>query len=332
MVDFEKRLSEFLARHDAHPEFLQLSQDASTREYFRISWEGRPAVACIYPEAFAAEEQNYLDVTGLFLAGGLPVAEIYAVDEELGIIVLEDLGDDILRDRLAESTHEERERLLEKAIALIAKIQAATPLAYRLDSIAAKLRFDVEKLLWELNFFFEHYFTTYKLRPTDEATAREVSVGFQELSEELESRATVLCHRDFHAANLMISTDGGLRIIDHQDARIGSVTYDLVSLLLDRVTEPPAEEWVLEKQRLLLAEREKMGMPEISEDEFAAEFRLQAIQRCLKAVGTFSYQSTVRGKDYFIPYIVPMLRIALENVSGSGRFPALRRLLESELA
>src|SRR5690606_28306750 len=144
MVDFEKRLSEFLVRHDAHPEFLQLSQDASTREYFRISWEARPAGVCTYTEAFAAEEQNYLAVTGLFLAGGLPVAEIYAVDEDLGIIVLEDLGDDILRDRLAESTHEERERLLEEAIALIAKIQAATPLAYSRDSIAGKLRFDVE--------------------------------------------------------------------------------------------------------------------------------------------------------------------------------------------
>src|SRR5690606_20202300 len=100
--------------------------------------------------------------------------------------------------------------------------------------------------------------------------------------------------------------------IDHHHARIGSVTYDLVSLLLDRVTEQPPEEWILEKQRLLLAAREKMGLPEIPDGEFAAEFRLQAIQRCLKAVGTFSYQSTVRGKTYFIPYIVPMLEIALE--------------------
>ena len=331
MVDFEKRLSEFLSRHNAPPEYRQLSQDASTREYFRISWNGRPAVVCIYPESFIAEEQNYLDVTGLFIAGGLPVAEIYAVDENLGIIVLEDLGDDILRDRLADSTDVESERLLEKAIALIAKIQAATPLAYSPGSIAGKHRFDVEKLLWELNFFFEHYFTTYKRRPTDEATAREVSAEFRELSEELESRAAVLCHRDFHAANLMISADGGLRIIDHQDARIGSVTYDLVSLLLDRVTEAPAEDWLLEKQRLLLAERENLGLPQIPEHEFITEFRLQAIQRCLKAVGTFSYQSTVRGKTYFIPFIEPMLRIALQNVTASGRFPALRRLLESEL-
>ena len=331
MVDFEKLLSAFLSRHNAPPEHQQLSQDASTREYFRISWEGRPAVVCIYPEAFVAAEQNYLDVTGLFLAGGLPVAEIFAVDEDLGIIVLEDLGDDILRDRLADATAMERERLLGEAILLIANIQAATPLAYSRGSIAGKLRFDVEKLLWELNFFFEHYFTTYKRRPTDEKTAREISAEFRDLSAELESRAAVLCHRDFHAANLMISADGGLRIIDHQDARIGSVTYDLVSLLLDRVTEPPAQEWILEKQRLLLAEREKMGLPEVSEQEFAAEFRLQAIQRCLKAVGTFSYQSTVRGKAYFIPYIVPMLKIALDNVKTTGRFPVLQELLESEL-
>ena len=73
--------------------------------------------------------------------------------------------------------------------------------------------------------------------PKDDDAA--LTAEFAELCEELETKATVLCHRDFHAANLMLDPEGRLRIIDHQDARIGSVAYDLVSFLLDRVTEPP---------------------------------------------------------------------------------------------
>jgi aminoglycoside/choline kinase family phosphotransferase len=222
--------------------------------------------------------------------------------------------------------------LTSDALTLIAKIQAATPMAFQLDSIASRLRFDTEKLLWELEFFKTHYFTTYKgdgLTNDEDAT---LTAEFRELSQELESRARVLCHRDFHAANLMMDSDYRLRIIDHQDARIGSVAYDLVSFLLDRVTEPPSAEWLAEKRREFLRQREYVGLEPIDEIAFAEEFRLQTIQRCLKAIGTFSFQSVNRGKTYFVPFIQPMFLIVLRALENLDRFPTMKKVIARELA
>lgn len=331
MSEFLARLEKFLTERDENSDIEMLTPDASTREYFRVTWRGASAIACVYPEPFRASEQNFLDVTNLFVQAKLPVARILDFDESLGVIIQEDLGDRILRDVLVEAAAGERDRLTSEALTLIVRIQAATPAAYELGSIASRLRFDTEKLLWELEFFKTHYFTTYKgdgLTNEEDAT---LSAEFRELSEELDSRARVLCHRDFHAANLMLGDDGRLRIIDHQDARIGSVAYDLVSFLLDRVTEPPSADWLAEKRREFLDERERVGLERIDSVAFAEEFRLQTIQRCLKAIGTFSYQSVNRGKTYFVPFIKPMFQIVLRAEEHLDRFPTLRRIIEREI-
>ncbi|MEJ7623087.1 MAG: phosphotransferase [Pyrinomonadaceae bacterium] len=325
MPDHLARLQRFLVSRSQPVEGVALTADASTREYFRITWHGGPAVACVYPSPFDATTHSYLDVTRLFLAGGLPVAEILDVDGDLGVIVLDDLGDRILRELLIETG--DTSRLLDEAISLIARIQTATPLAYDTDSIASRLTFDAEKLGWELRYFKDHYFGTYMKTPLSADDDRELSEEFDQISNELASLASVLCHRDFHAANLMLDTKNKMRIIDHQDARIGSPTYDLVSLLLDRITEPPSREWLAEKRRYFLDLRTKFGLPRLDEETFANEFRLQTIQRCLKAAGTFSYQSEMRGKIYFIPFIKPMFRISYRAAESLGRFPHLRRIL-----
>lgn len=331
MSEFRSRLELFLASRGQSLQIDQLTPDASTREYFRILWNGATAIACVYPEPFKRDEQTYLDVTELFLRSGLPVAKVLDFDEELGTIVLEDLGDRILRDEMNDSSSDHREKLINETIDLIPRIQAATDLAYESGSIASKLKFDTEKLLWELNFFKEHYFTTFKKTPLDADTDARLEAEFRDLAIALEAKATVLCHRDFHAANLMIDKAGNLRIIDHQDARIGSPAYDLVSLLLDRVTELPTSEWLAAKRRRFLDGRVSLGLQPLDEDAFAEEFRLQTIQRCLKAVGTFSFQSAHRGKTYFIPFIKPMFRIVLRAIDNVGGFPTLSELLTKEL-
>lgn len=328
----EERLRQFLAARNVTSPIRPLTADASTREFFRIEWQGTTAVACVYPEPFDPAEQPYIDVTHLFLAAHLPVAGIYDVDGGLGVIIQEDLGDRILRDVLIEKMHTEDERSLREAISLIARIQTATELAYEMNFVASRLKFDTEKLLWELSFFKEHYFTTYRKTPLDERTDRRLSEEFAELSRLLEGYASVLCHRDFHAANLMIDPQGKMRIIDHQDARIGAPAYDLVSLLLDRITEPPSPEWLAEKRLYFLDMRRKFGLPKIDEGDFAYQFRLQTLQRCLKAAGTFSYQSAMRGKAYFEPFILPMFRIVLRSSRNISGFPTLISVLEKELA
>lgn len=331
MTKLADKLNVFLAKNEIQSEIEALSADASTREYFRITWGDVSAVACVYPEAFNEQEHAYVDVTTLFLRADLPVAELYAVDGDLGVIVQEDLGDVVLRDYLTTQSEQRAARLIDEAIALIVHIQRATPLAYEMDSIASRLSFDAEKLLWELDFFKTHYFETYANRPLSATEDRCLSDEFAYLARELAARATVLCHRDFHAANLMIDREKKMRIIDHQDARIGSVAYDLVSFLLDRITEPPSTEWLAEKRRYFLDLRVALGLPRIDEAEFAAEFRLQTLQRCLKAVGTFSYQSAVRGKTHFIPFIVPMFRIVLRSAGNLRTFPTLCTILKREI-
>lgn len=326
-----ERLQKFLQKDNRKNEIESLTPDASTREYFRILWNDSTAIACVYPESFSSAEQNYIDATNLFLVGGLPVSKIFDFSENLGVIVQEDFGDRILRDVLHESSASEKENLLSEAIILIAKIQAATPKAFELDSIASRLSFDEEKLLWELNFFKTHYFESLLKQSLSTAENHDLTAEFAELARELEKHAKVLCHRDFHAANLMIDRENRLRIIDYQDARIGAASYDLVSLLLDRVLEAPAENWLDEKIRFFLLEREKLGLEKIVFEDFLAEFRLQTIQRCLKAIGTFSFQTANRGKTNYIQYIKPMLRIVLQAAENLQKFPSLQNIVKKEL-
>src|SRR5438128_266540 len=131
-----ERLELFLERTGEPANITPLTADASTREYFRVGWKDKTAVACVYPDAFDPNESPYLDVTHLFLTAGLPVANVHAVDGPLGIIIQEDLGDCILREELDTVTPERRSRLLNEAISLIARIQVATPRAFELNSIA----------------------------------------------------------------------------------------------------------------------------------------------------------------------------------------------------
>lgn len=326
-----ERLEKFLETKNEDSKIEILTPDASIREYFRVNWNDSTAIACVYPEAFIENEQSYLDVTNLFLVSGLPVAKIYDFSESLGVIIQEDFGDTILREVLAESSNEKREELLNEAITLIAKIQAATPKAFEMNSIASRLKFDEEKLLWEVNFFKTHYFETFrksKLKTEDE---NALDAEFTKLVRELEQRAKVLCHRDFHAANLMIDSEKRLRIIDHQDARIGAASYDLVSLLLDRVLQTPDKHWLETKKRFFLKEREKLNLEAIDKQDFDYEFDLMTVQRCLKAIGTFSFQSVMRGKTYFIQFIEPMLKIVLQAAENLQKFSGLQKIISKEL-
>lgn len=328
-----QRLQAFLFKQFGTGFSIQtLTPDASTREYFRVGWS-RPAtaIACVYPEPFAPENQTYLDVSNLLAISGLPVPEIYAFDGERGIIVQEDMGDKTLRQVLRESDKSERDNLINQAITLIAEIQAATEKAFELDSVASRLKFDEEKLNWEFDFFTKHYFESLRQKPLNESDAVALKKELSEVSRELAVRAGVLCHRDFHAANLMIDDENRLRIIDHQDARLGSTSYDLVSLLLDRISETPSADFLQEKQLFLLAEREKLGLEKLDAVEFAEEFQLQTIQRCLKAIGTFSFQTAMRGKTGYTPYINPMFQVVAEAAESLNRFPNLQKVISREL-
>ena len=331
MLLLRERLEHYLSENGVDSPIEQLTPDASTRRYFRFQRDGRSVVACVYPDDIKHAAHNYIDVTGLFRRNGLPVANVYDFDEVRAIIVVEDLGNTILRPVLEEANETKKTELTCSAIKLIAQIQAATASANESNSIASRLKFDVEKLMWELNYFKIHYFSTYKKQTLEPHVDSELDTEFMQLSSELENAATTLCHRDFHAANLMIDERGDLRIIDHQDARMGSPAYDLVSLLLDRVTDLPSAKWLSDMKSVFMEERRKVGLAQFDPVDFDREFDLQTVQRCLKAAGTFSFQSAVREKAYFIPYIDPMFQIVHSTLTRIDRFPTIRKVLESQL-
>lgn len=326
-----ERLEEFLRNENQSTSIEQLTSDASTREYFRVKWNGEDAIACVYPfnELCQGQFEACLDVTEVFQSEKLPVAEIFASDEVQNVIVHEDFGNKILREVLENVDEQTRDDLLNQAITLIAKIQKATDKAFEFDSISSRLKFDQTKLGWELNFFKEHYFETLMKNPLEKTDDENLKKEFTELARELEKYATVLTHRDFHAANLMIDNSRNIKIIDHQDARLGSIAYDPVSLLLDRITIPPTQDWLKEKKLYFLQTRETLGLEKIAYEKFNYEFELMTIQRCLKAIGTFSFQAANRGKINFIKYINPMFEVVLSAAERLDKFPTLQKLIKT---
>lgn len=334
---FESSASDRLARFMmeqgiAGKEVVPLTPDASTRKYYRIGWKKRTAVAAVYPEAFDPEFHPYLDVTRLFLDCEIPVPEIYAVDGNAGIIVQEDLGDQQLFHVYDAESEEQCDEYKEQAVALIAKIQKATARAYETHSIASRLAFDEAKLSWELDFFFDHYFGSLRQENLRHAEVAELKAELNDIAAELAAAPRVLCHRDYHASNLMIDNKKLIRVVDHQDARMGPASYDLVSFLLDRQPCLPSLADLRAHRLYFLEERRKLGLGAIDPDDFALEFRLMTIQRGLKATGTFSYQTAMCGRAAaYQHFIQPTLQIVLQAAEWLERFPTLRRMLKERI-
>ncbi len=329
-----ERLLKFLEGRSVDPNRIDpLTPDASTRNYFRIPWKNGKAVAAVYPEPFDPDFHPYLDVTRLFLENAIPVPEIYAVDGQSGVIVQEDLGDRQLFRVYEDAPAEECDQYKERAVNLIAQIQRATDQAYARQSISSRLAFDEPKLSWELDYFVEHFFGSLRRETLRHAEAAELKAELNDVAAELAGRPRVLCHRDFHAANLMVDRANHLRIVDHQDARMGPVTYDLVSFLLDRRAEPPSLAELRAYRLLLLEERRLLGLDALDPDEIATEFRYMTIQRGLKAVGTFSYQTAVCGRaNAYEKFIHPTLCIVLQAADWLDRFPVLRGMIRERTA
>jgi aminoglycoside/choline kinase family phosphotransferase len=140
----------------------------------------------------------------------------------------------------------------------------------------------------------------------------------------------VLCHRDYHSRNLMLH-EGALYIIDFQDARMGPDTYDLASLLRDSYVDlTPAQ--VDELIAFFLALKARAGGPtRVEEVEFRRRFDLMALQRNLKALGTFGYQTSTRSNPVYIQYIPRTLNYVRARLVSDRRFSRLAELLSGLL-
>jgi aminoglycoside/choline kinase family phosphotransferase len=339
----EKRVRRYAARHlGVVPKGVRLdalTPDASTRKYYRICADKNPDetyIISLYPAPFHPGDNTYLDVTRLFERAGLPVPQVIDVAGTDGIILQEDLGDCSLAKwmdaEVAEGNEDAVDRMLHRAIELIARIQQISGLAAEMGSVASRLAFDEDKLSWELNFFYDHFFGSLHHAAFSPEVERAIKDDLQAVAAELAARPRVLCHRDYHAMNLMVDGAGKLRIIDHQDARMGPATYDLTPLLVERRLTPADGAWIEARQDYFLRVRAELGLPAIPVAELRYEFNLMTVQRQLKATGTFSYQTGVVGRgEYYAKYIGPAVATVLRAMSGQGmrEYPALRAALES---
>jgi N-acetylmuramate 1-kinase len=298
-----------------------LAGDASTRRYFRVAApNGESWIAALHAEGFAEADSSFLSVQKLLAAWRLPVPQVLGCDGALGVVLLEDLGDCTLEQRLAVAAASEREALYREALDQTVRMQRAAAAA---DAGAAcfGLAFDAEKLGSELGFFVDHFLQGYLgcALGTDERA--ELTRGFDELCREIASWPRVLCHRDYHSRNLMWQ-DGHLRWIDFQDARMGPATYDVASLLRDSYVD-------LDEQFVAARLREYRSTVSREEDagSFERRFELTCIQRNLKALGTFGYQAAMRGRKQYLSSVPRTLAHVKRNLARHPSLAGVARTL-----
>lgn len=327
-------ISTFLARTGLGQggRVVPLTGDASDRRYFRvIESNGSTSVLALYGAPFEYDKLTFINVARLLQQIPLPVPAIFDHAGDLGVIRLQDLGDVTLQSHLGAVPAREHAAVYRQAVGFIEVLQRRGAELASAEYTPYTLAFDVEKLTWELEFFVKNFIEGYRGIPLPGATREALREEWKPIAEELSAEPRVLCHRDYHSRNLM-PHQGELYIIDFQDARMGPDTYDLVSLLRDSYVDFD-ESVVDELIAFFLAVRDRhdpAGDPSSSrsyESDFVRRFDLMSLQRNLKALGTFGFQTTTRQNPVYIQYMPRTLAHVRRNLGRYPRFGRLRELL-----
>ncbi len=301
---------------------VPLTGDASDRRYFRVLPPGGPSfVLAVNAGPFDYTSLPFVNVSELLSAMSLPVPAILGEAADHGVLALDDLGDVTLQAHVGAAPAQAHAALYRQAIEFIEVMQRRGEELRDAKYIPYGIAFDVEKLTWEMDFFIRHFLEAYRgvtFAPGDRDALR-AELGH--LVRTLAAEPRVLCHRDYHSRNLMLS-GGRLWIIDFQDARMGPDTYDLVSLLRDSYVDISDQD-VDESLAYFLALAGRAGEAET----FRRRFDEMALQRNLKALGTFGYQTTARGNTVYIQYLPRTLRYARQQLHKYARFAPLQELL-----
>lgn len=316
-----------------------LAGDASNRTYYRVRLEGGGGPASLIlmelaePEAFKASEEAvsasrqpilelpYINILGYLERCGAGVPRLFGYDADLGFLLLEDLGDVTLQDRLATIGEAEQETLYRQALDELIQIRRCGPPQDRADCIAFGRSFDVPLYMWEFDHFIEYGIEARSERPVPPSDRDAIRNMFREIAEALAKEPLGFTHRDYHSRNLMLH-GGRIRVLDFQDALLGPAVYDLASLLRDSYVDLPDEfvdRWVEYYLRSGAA-----GEPStVRADDFRRTFDRMGIQRNLKAAGRFVYIDRVKHKDRYLAYVAPTLAKVRRALA---RNPDLHRL------
>jgi aminoglycoside/choline kinase family phosphotransferase len=324
-ADVRERIDGYLTRSGLaaqSPRVMPLTGDASDRRYFRVLLPDSPSIVLsLHAAPFDFDKLPFVNVARLLARMPVPIPTVLGHADDLGVLALTDLGDVTLQAHLGAATPAEHAALYRQAVALIATLQRRGAELTSPEYLPYGVAFDVDKLTWELDFFIKHFIEAYRGVVIPPGAREELRQEFGGLIEALAAEPRVLCHRDYHSRNLMLH-GGELYIIDFQDARMGPDTYDLASLLRDSYVDLP-EATVNELLAYFLALSGRSG----EEREFRLRFDVMALQRNLKALGTFGYQTTARRNPVYIQYIPRTLRYVRDNLEQLPQFGRIRELL-----
>jgi aminoglycoside/choline kinase family phosphotransferase len=271
----------------------RIAGDASTRSFYRVRLrDGATRVLMDYGRPLSGETDD-VRLTRIFRAAGLPVANVLDQSDEVGCLLVEDLGDRLLETALSAGPPASARRLLNQAVRLAARIAGRGTEALRASGRAEGPFLDSERFRFEMDFFLEHWAGGLLGRADVPPALRDELYALADSAADTPN--PVLCHRDLHSRNLVLRGDGSLAMVDIQDARWGPDSYDLASLLRDAyvdIDEGRIGGWI----DLYLGE---LASPPDAES-FRRRFERVAVQRMIKALGTFGYQTTARGNDRYL--------------------------------
>lgn len=324
----EKQAREFLAKNNIKDcEIKKIAGDASFRSYYRIFFGEETNILMFAPPGYE-DVRPFANIDEFLVLNNFSAPKIFARDEELGFLLLEDLDDNTYGRVLATDDSQEL-ALYEKACDCLLEL-------HKLEAPKNLPLYNHALLFREVMLFIDWYIPSQKQEITLQEKAQFKFLWFQlfdQLSQfngvrnHLEKNSTsVLVLRDYHADNLMIlpSREGYKQVglLDFQDAVIGSKAYDLVSLLED------ARRDINSANRLKVFDY-YLEKSNCDKAEFTRDYEILSLQRNIKIVGIFSRLSMRDGKnDYLklLPRVLGFVRSRLE--SGNPIFAEMSQLLK----
>jgi aminoglycoside/choline kinase family phosphotransferase len=295
-------------------DWFAVAGDASNRRYFRGYVDGQTRILMDSPPALE-NPATFVDICGRLRSAGLHAPEIIMHDLERGFLLLEDLGDELFRDLLDESTSGV---LFDEAFAALAVM------AGELDTTGLPV-FDEDRLYDELNLFPD----LYLIRHLDFRLPHRQRLAWRTFCDELVTAALeqprVFVHRDVHSCNLIRTPENSPGIIDFQDAVAGPLTYDFASLIWDRYIH-----WPREQLEQWMEQFRQMVAPDTGAEQWVYWCDLMGLQRNLRIVGRFAQLQYSAGKPGYIEMIPAFYRHILEVLPRYPQFAPITEWIGSE--
>jgi len=264
----------------------------------------------------------YVHVARVLVRHGVHAPAVLASDLESGFLLLTDLGDTTYSDALARGGSDVQV-LYHDALDALVRLQQC-PIDEPLPP------YDRERLLLEMRLFPDWYVQRHLGIEMTAAERADLDAAFERLVQCAAAQAQVLVHRDFHSRNLMVLEPGAGNpgVLDFQDAVIGPITYDLVSLLRDAYVEWPEAQQIDWAARYWEKARTAGHPVPAAFDVFWRDMEWMGLQRSLKILGIFCRLFYRDGKDRYLGDLPVVLRHTQRVAERYDAFGGLARLLD----